>query len=534
MASSSLIQRNDVSALLRQVQGNSLFNRQLSTVCQVNGLKSTGVKAELQRRIVNLINETVANNDFARFQQVKQSILQANSQRASPSKVTTARGNGSIAQPSLPASASSTSPYGSAGYGSQRAYGQASADGLSVSPYGSGTYNFSFKPSPFYTIEVPKASADRRRPSAAMAQHRNSVTIPLKLSHCPIAQRCIDDKSYRIMVFCASDNSGVQDVAFPHQSELRVNGDEIKANLRGLKNKPGSTRPVDITNALRLKRDYMNNIEFTYALTTKKYYLIVNLCKVTTVPDLVATIASRSKITEESVIRDLNKIAQDPDVVATSQVLSLKCPLSYMRLEVPCRSVRCTHLQCFDATSYLQLQEQGPQWLCPICNKPAPFEQLAVDGYVKAILEKTPKSLETVTIEPNGKWSSKPPREETLSRPNGAQLEDDDDADDDDDDDDVEVSEIIIGGRRPATPKHLTPYTGTPGSAGHEGSATRPRGSSHSAKRPAPAVIDLTLSSDDEEPIQRPSKRQHTGASSYRGSSSNLPFLSESPSNYTP
>lgn len=102
-----------------------------------------------------------------------------------------------------------------------------------------------------------------------MAQHRNSVTIPLKLSHCPIAQRCIDDKSYRIMVFCASDNSGVQDVAFPHQSELRVNGDEIKANLRGLKNKPGSTRPVDITSALRLKRDYMNNIEFTYALTTK-------------------------------------------------------------------------------------------------------------------------------------------------------------------------------------------------------------------------------------------------------------------------
>lgn len=122
-----------------------------------------------------------------------------------------------------------------------------------------------------------------------------------------------------------------------------------------------------------------------------------------------------------------------------------------------------------------------------------------------------------------------------MSRPNGAQLEDDDDADDDDDDDDdVEVSEIIIGGRRPATPKHLTPYTGTPGSAGHEGSATRPRGSSHSVKRPAPAVIDLTLSSDDEEPIQRPSKRQHTGASSYRGSSSNLPFLSESPSNYTP
>lgn len=102
-----------------------------------------------------------------------------------------------------------------------------------------------------------------------MAQHRNSVTIPLRLSDHPVLQRCNEDKSYRIMVFCASDDSGVQDVAFPHQSELRVNGDEIKANLRGLKNKPGSTRPVDITNALRLRGNYMNNIEFTYALTNR-------------------------------------------------------------------------------------------------------------------------------------------------------------------------------------------------------------------------------------------------------------------------
>ncbi len=50
-----------------------------------------------------------------------------------------------------------------------------------------------------------------------------------------------------------------------------------------------------------------------------------------------------------------------------------------MRLVTPCRGLSCTHIQCFDATSYLQLQEQGPQWLCPICNKSVPFGQLAVD-----------------------------------------------------------------------------------------------------------------------------------------------------------
>jgi E3 SUMO-protein ligase PIAS1 len=71
------------------------------------------------------------------------------------------------------------------------------------------------------------------------------------------------------MVFCAGDCLGTQEIAFPHQSELKVNGGEIKANLRGLKNKPGSTRPVDITKALRLRPKYTNNVDFTYALTSK-------------------------------------------------------------------------------------------------------------------------------------------------------------------------------------------------------------------------------------------------------------------------
>lgn len=102
-----------------------------------------------------------------------------------------------------------------------------------------------------------------------MSAHRNSVTVPLKLNDHPALQQCVSNKAYRVMVFCAGDSMGVQDIAFPHQSELRVNGGEVKANLRGLKNKPGSTRPVDITNALRLRPNYTNNVDFTYALTTK-------------------------------------------------------------------------------------------------------------------------------------------------------------------------------------------------------------------------------------------------------------------------
>jgi len=103
-----------------------------------------------------------------------------------------------------------------------------------------------------------------------MTAHRHTVAIPVKPADNPILSRVPNDPSFRVMVFCAAEGSGKQDIAFPHQSEIKVNGGEVKANLRGLKSKPGSTRPVDITKELRLNvPGYINNVELTYALTNK-------------------------------------------------------------------------------------------------------------------------------------------------------------------------------------------------------------------------------------------------------------------------
>ena len=101
-----------------------------------------------------------------------------------------------------------------------------------------------------------------------MPNHRHTINLSLRLSDKPLLQKCVDDKSYRVMLFCAGpDPNGTQHISFPPQTEIKVNGGEVKANTRGLKNKPGSTRPVDITSALRLKSSYQNNIDFTFALT---------------------------------------------------------------------------------------------------------------------------------------------------------------------------------------------------------------------------------------------------------------------------
>lgn len=207
----------------------------------------------------------------------------------------------------------------------------------------------------------------------------------------------------------------------------------------------------------------------------------------------------------------MTKKAKDPDVVATSTVLSLKCPLSYMRLRTPCRSILCNHIQCFDANSYLLLQQQGPQWICPICNQSAPFENLAIDEYARNILDKTTDSVEQVTIEPDGQWTTHSneaaPKKRRGSSPH-TNIDIDDDVS-------VVTENPSYSNGGFSTPRGFsTPSRALIGGGGTPSSGSRePSGAPRSAskKRPAAEVIDLTLSSDEDETPERPVKKQNLG-----------------------
>ncbi|KAI0013693.1 PINIT domain-containing protein [Xylariaceae sp. FL0662B] len=506
MASSS----SDIRQLERIL--NTLLNKQLQTICATHGLRTSGVKAELQNRIKNALVENY-QIDMTNYNQIRNTIMnirgghasQVNmaSPSASPGHTQGQSNRNTYYNHYSPGGSNishQTNGYGNGGAGAYRGAAQPSSD-------------LQFKSSPFYTIESRVGSVHT---CDVMSQHRNSITISLKVGDHAALGSCAYDPSMRIMMFCAADNQGPQDISFPHQSEIKVNGGEVRANLRGLKGKPGTTRPVDITTLLRHKQfNYVNNVEFTYALTNKKYYLTLYLCKTVEIDSLVARIKSK-KIAKASVVRELSKAANDPDVVATSQVLSLKCPLSYTRLRVPCRSVLCKHIQCFDASSYLQLQQQGPQWVCPVCNKSAPFESLATDEYVGDILARTSDSLEQVTIEPDGQWRIQGAEPEpNKSRQSGASARIDDD-------DLAIVSDSRgLGNGVTASPMSGTNTFSTP-SRPFLSSGSTPDGRSREAsnaprsgsnKRPA-EVIDLTLSSDeDDEPIVRAPKRQYHGPS---------------------
>jgi E3 SUMO-protein ligase PIAS1 len=88
----------------------------------------------------------------------------------------------------------------------------------------------------------------------------------------PIAERFARGENLKVLIYCAPEPAppfAKVDIAFPAQIELKVNGLEVKANLRGLKQRPGSTRPADITELVHRRSSQENTLTVTYALTSK-------------------------------------------------------------------------------------------------------------------------------------------------------------------------------------------------------------------------------------------------------------------------
>ncbi|KAK2794949.1 SUMO ligase siz1 [Onygenales sp. PD_12] len=496
----------------------TLINNQLKDVLRSENLPVSGVKAVLQARIIDRLEQLFHAGQSARFEQLRRFIYVVAQQPMPPRTPTQA----SPPYQQQPHSAMQPYPHQS----QQPAFSTTMAPSQ---PLSSGRLNF--KESPFYTVIEPLTPVVECK---VRESTRDSASLKVIL-RAETALRLQTDPSLRVMVYCAADNGLTHytkcDIAFPHQVELKANLDDVKANLRGLKNKPGSTRPADITNFIRKKADYVNHVVMTYALTQKKFYVVVNLVQKHSVEDLVKQLQTRKTISAEQVIREMKNRAEDTDIIATSTVMSLKCPLSTLRISVPCRTTLCTHNQCFDATSFLQLQEQGPTWTCPVCNKATNFDALQIDQYVDNILRATPSSVDQVTIEPDGVWSK--PADADDARNGTGQPP----SDDEDDNDLIEIQDdrLVTMKQEPMTTSMT--LQSTPSARSRELSSVPSASRQSTNKRPASQVIDLTLSDDDEEP-PRPAKRPYIPPyppSRYsdfpsRGSLSNTSFGISSPS----
>ncbi|GME53545.1 DNA-binding SAP [Neofusicoccum parvum] len=350
----------------------TLINNDLKEICRSEELPVSGVKAALQERIIAHLDRYVQRGDAAAVSRIRYRIH--NHGRTPPA---------TPLQPPLPDYPDSVSPVNSVNMPNH--HRQAPVMNLPPRPR-APMYQprFQFKESPFYEIQEALAPTLELQ---VLPNNRTSTQTTISLTQ-DLAARLKSDNSMRVMLFSAADPVlgpyAAADIAFPHQLEVRLNGDEVKSNFKGLKNKPGSTRPADVTELVRKIASYPNNLQVTYALTQKasarKFHMVIYLVRKHSVSELAQRIGM--VFTKERVMGEMITRAQDPDIVIESQVVSLRDPVAGIRIQMPCRSTICSHNECFDATSFLQLQEQAPTWTCPICSKSVSYEALAVDRLV--------------------------------------------------------------------------------------------------------------------------------------------------------
>ncbi|XP_077105030.1 E3 SUMO-protein ligase PIAS1 isoform X3 [Siphateles boraxobius] len=213
--------------------------------------------------------------------------------------------------------------------------------------------------------------------------------------------------------FCLSETSCPQEDHFPPNLCVKVNGKPcnlpgyLPPTKNGVEPKRPS-RPINITSLVRLSTTVPNTIVVSWTSEIgRSYSMAVYLVRQQSSSVLLQRLRSkgiRNPDHSRALIKE--KLTADPDseIATTSLRVSLLCPLGKMRLTIPCRALTCSHLQCFDATLYIQMNEKKPTWVCPVCDKKAPYEHLIIDGLFMEILSSC-VDCDEIQFKEDGNWS---------------------------------------------------------------------------------------------------------------------------------
>nr|XP_047912233.1 E3 SUMO-protein ligase PIAS2 isoform X3 [Anser cygnoides] len=232
-------------------------------------------------------------------------------------------------------------------------------------------------------------------------------------------------RDYTVQVqlrLCLAETSCPQEDNYPNSLCIKVNGKLFPLPgyapppKNGIEQKrPG--RPLNITSLVRLSSAVPNQISISWASEIgKNYSMSVYLVRQLTSAMLLQRLKMkgiRNPDHSRALIKE--KLTADPDseIATTSLRVSLMCPLGKMRLTIPCRAVTCTHLQCFDAALYLQMNEKKPTWICPVCDKKAAYESLILDGLFMEILNEC-SDVDEIKFQEDGSWCPMRPKKDAV------------------------------------------------------------------------------------------------------------------------
>ncbi|GAB6031238.1 hypothetical protein CHUAL_009049 [Chamberlinius hualienensis] len=215
------------------------------------------------------------------------------------------------------------------------------------------------------------------------------------------------------MRFCLLETTCEQDDYFPPNISVKINGKQCPLPNPIPTNKPGvepkrPSRPVNITALAKLSPIVPNHVNVTWVSEYGRGYAIgiflVRRLSANQLLQKLKTKGIRNADHTRALIKEKLTQEADSEIATTSLRVSLLCPLGKRRMQWPCRAVSCMHLQCFDASLYVQMNEKKPTWICPVCDKPASFDNLVIDGLFTEIFNATDDCTEIQFFD-DGSWS---------------------------------------------------------------------------------------------------------------------------------
>ncbi|XP_062517229.1 E3 SUMO-protein ligase PIAS2-like [Corticium candelabrum] len=219
---------------------------------------------------------------------------------------------------------------------------------------------------------------------------------------------------YNIQVqlrLCKLETSCQQRDKFPSMCTITVNNNVVP--LPSYVYSPVELKkcgvPLDITRFCRLQPYEDNSIRVAWvnnAQQPQQYSMQLTLVKELSSSNLLHQLRTkgiRNADHSRALIKDKLTNSPESEVALTSLRVSLLCPLGKMRMSLPCRGAACNHLQCFDGTLYVQMNEKKSSWICPVCDQALPFESLFIDGLFTEILSANPRSNEIEFLH-DGSW----------------------------------------------------------------------------------------------------------------------------------
>jgi len=208
---------------------------------------------------------------------------------------------------------------------------------------------------------------------------------------------------HEIQLRFTSKNSGHEQLdVYPSNLTLFLNS--VRVNLpKAYKMSPTQSlfKPVNLTLHARGRNqklfiEWNDNREFSLGI-----WVVQHINSTMQRDQLLAIGPSFYEETREKVKSSLG--GNSDDISMDSLKISLLCPLSRTKLVTPVRSRNCRHFQCFDLLSFLSMNEERPNWKCPICNSQISYDSLAVDRYFLEIVDNSGEANE-IELLPNGDW----------------------------------------------------------------------------------------------------------------------------------